>query len=607
MTTTINVPVLIVGAGGAGLTASMLLSELGVETYTINNRPTTSRLPKAHILHQRVMEVYRRLGLEQDIKALSTPPENMAQTAWYAGLGGDHPNAGRQIVKMQAWGDGGKDPEWAIASPCIQENLPQLHLEPLLRDHAEAKAPGSIHFSHELIDLVQDADGVTARIKDLTKNEEYEVRAQYVLGCDGGKTVGRFVGIETVGPAPQLYAVTVHMSADLSDIAQDDDVLLRWFWPPNAPGIQVIMAPMGPTKWGPASEEWVCHMAWPAEELRIKDDDVFMAHLRDVLGLGDRDIEVHMITRWNFEAVVANTYRSGRVFVAGDAAHRHGPTGGLGLNSAVQDVENLTWKLVEVMKGNAGDELLDTYEMERKPVAERNVRRTTENGLHHLKIAEALGIHPMQSPEEAWEQMNRFWSGKPEDAEYRKRVRAAIAAQSSEFNEHAVEFGYPYEQGAIISDGTPVPESVDDIRVYVPSTRPGTHVPHAFLKNDDGQTVSIVDLSQIGQFLLLGGEDAQPWIDAAHQAAETTGIRVNAVTIGHAEGDLFDERLAWLRRREISREGAVLVRPDGVVAWRSMGASDNPTETLEAAIRQILFTYTGSTSTTPATSHTTAK
>ncbi|MSW97972.1 MAG: FAD-binding monooxygenase, partial [Actinobacteria bacterium] len=216
MSSDIEVPVLIVGAGGAGLTASMLLSDLGVTSLTISNAPSTSVLPKAHVLQQRTMELYRRAGVADDIYAAGTPPQNMAATAWYAGLTGDDPNFGRLIAKQESWGAGGADADWLVASACRQTNLPQIRLEPILLKHAEAKAPGSIRFGHELMELTQDDDGVTAIVRVVESGEQYTVRAKYLLGADGGRTVGQQVGIELQGERNILYSVSVHFSADLS-------------------------------------------------------------------------------------------------------------------------------------------------------------------------------------------------------------------------------------------------------------------------------------------------------------------------------------------------------------------------------------------------------
>ena len=172
----VNVPVLVVGGGGAGLTASMLLSRVGVESLLVNALPTTSTRPKAHILNQRAMEIMSDVGVADRIYAVGTPPEQFAYTAVYAGFRG-HPDAGRRLAKIECWGNGGRDLEWVSASPLLSTNLPQIRLEPILRARAEELAPGRVRFHHELTAFEQDADGVTATVKDLDNGSEYTVRA----------------------------------------------------------------------------------------------------------------------------------------------------------------------------------------------------------------------------------------------------------------------------------------------------------------------------------------------------------------------------------------------------------------------------------------------
>ena len=161
-----KVPALIVGGGGAGLTASMLLARQGVEHLLVSARPTTSDLPKAHVLNQRAMEVLDDVGVAEAIARRSTPAEHMSATAFYAGFTGSDPGYGRRLARLESWGAGGADEFWRAASPWRQLNLPQIRLEPLLKARAEELSPGRIRFGHELIDLEQDGEGVRALIGD---------------------------------------------------------------------------------------------------------------------------------------------------------------------------------------------------------------------------------------------------------------------------------------------------------------------------------------------------------------------------------------------------------------------------------------------------------
>ena len=579
--------VLIVGGGGAGLTASMLLARLGVEHLLISARAETSDLPKAHVLNQRAMEILEDVGAAEAIAERGTPAENMAATAFYAGFAGPTEEYGRRLMRLECWGAGGADENWRAASPWVQQNLPQVRLEPILRRRAEELSPGRIRFHHELLHLEQDEGGVTAHVRDHDAGREYAIRSQYMIGADGGRCIAGQIGVEYEGLGVVAQTATLHVSADFSRWAPDRDVLIRWVFSPQS-GVMVVMVPMGPERWGPSSEEWVIHLNYPVDDPRAQSDEQVEADVRAAMGIGDHPMRILKITRWSVDAVMASAFRVGRVHLVGDAAHRHPPTGGLGLTSAIHDVNNLCWKLAAVLGGQAGPELLDSYEPERRSSDEQNAQRSLENAVNHFAIGAALGVSHENTEEENLANLRRLWSGRTDDAEQRSAVLRDMRAQSMEFGELNVELGYRYKSAAIVDDGSPAPEPIEPIRVYEPSTQPGAPLPHAWIDDEDGQCRPIKDLIEPGRFLLIAGEDGESWCRAARELAATSGLPLDAVRIGHLDGDLFDPRCTWLRHREIGSDGAILVRPDRYVAWRSITASQNPLEELAAALGQIL-------------------
>jgi 2,4-dichlorophenol 6-monooxygenase len=330
------------------------------------------------------------------------------------------------------------------------------------------------------------------------------------------------------------------------------------------------------------------HLNYPAGDPRAQSDAQVEADARQALGVPDLPMKIRKITRWSVEAVLASAFRAGRVFLVGDAAHRHPPTGGLGLTSAIHDAQNLCWKLALVLAGHASPALLDTYQAERHPVDQRNAQRSLENAVNHFEIGAALGLSHQNTPGQNMAQLRRMWSGRPGDAGYRSAVLRAMRAQSMEFGELNVEFGYCYESAAVVPDGSAAPAPADEIRVYQPSTRPGTPLPHAWVEDEDGHRRPVKDLVAPGRFLLIAGEDGQAWCQAARQLAAEADLPLDAVRIGHLHGDHHDPRCAWLRHRQIASDGAVPVRPDRFIAWRHPAGSGEPRAVLAAALSQIL-------------------
>lgn len=585
-----NVPILIVGGGGAGLSASLLLSTYGVDSLLVSGLPTTSTLPKAHVLGQRTMEIFTEVGVADEVYKQGTPAENMANTGFYAGVQGSNPNSGREIGKLELWGNGYADPEYVDASPCRTANLPQLRLEPILKARAEELNPGGVVFNHELMGIEQDEDGVTSTILDKATGEEYQVRSQYVVAADGGRTVGGLVGITLDGQRNILDMVTVHMSADLSGVLGDESVLLRWLTNPDFGGTFSggVLNPMGPDQWGTKSTEWVFSIGYPNGAPDTNDTENVVEQMKTLLGMPDLQPEIHTISVWTMEAVVADRFRSGRVFVVGDAAHKHPPTSGLGLNSAVHDAQNLAWKLAQVVSGHAGDSLLDTYEAERKPVVLRNIANSVRCTEDSFALDGVLGLSPAKSPEENWAAIDGIWNAEhPDHSERRRQLDNALAAKTREFRHHGLEYGFTYDSAAVVPDGSPAPEPIDEIRLYEPSTRPGHPLPHAVVSRG-GEEFTLHDLTHQVRFVLLAGEDGDDWVAAAREIAEHTGLPLDAYTIGADDAELADVRFAWLRKRQISRRGAVLVRPDRYVGYRSVDAVGSPAQALLDALGSIL-------------------
>jgi 2,4-dichlorophenol 6-monooxygenase len=593
VTNDITVPVLIVGGGGAGLTASILLSQLGVESLLVSRYPETSRLPKAHVLNQRSMEIFTDAGVASDILARSTPLENMRYVAWYSGLAGDGPpqRHGRRLAVAEGWGGGYNDPDYIAASPCASANLPLIRLEPILKAHAESSQGATVRFYHELVDLDQDADGVTATVLDRATDRRYRVRCSYLLGADGGRTVGELAGIPMDGMTNLRHVVNVHMRVDLSKYFSDPEPMIRWVYNPDCPehlDYGCVLIGVGPHHWGHQSEEWVASLPYPYEHADASDPAKVMKRVGESLGIPDfSPEETYNVSKWVMEGLLAQRFSEGRVFLLGDAAHRHPPTGGLGLNSAIHDAYNLCWKLAAVLQGRAGAALLDTYDSERRPVDEANVNTAVGAAMNHSTVVNSLGLSPAKSAEENWEALRPLWDDLPDSPRRRHQLSQAVASHSFEFHQHGVDFGYTYHSAAIVDDGSPEPEPIDPVRIYEPSTRPGSSLPHAWVERA-GERLALGSLVHGGHFVLIAGEDGMEWIDAATKIAAERGIPLRATRVGFEDVDHVDVRLSWLKHRGIRSDGALLVRPDRFVAFRAFEAASDPAAALNAAFDQIL-------------------
>jgi 2,4-dichlorophenol 6-monooxygenase len=410
------------------------------------------------------------------------------------------------------------------------------------------------------------------------------IRSQYVIGADGGKTVGSLVGIAMHGTPPLAHVRTIHFSADLSPWVQEEEALIRMIVRPDAAGEMSVQAfvGMGPEEWGSRSREWQVHVmsgvdSAAAEE--VWDDTAAVAYLRDLFKLPELDADIICMGRWLVESVLAERYRSGRVFLAGDAAHRHPPTTGLGLNSGVQDVHNLAWKLAAVLSGRAGDSLLDSYEPERRPVAERNIEWAVLASLNHMATGGGWGVLPGFPADLNHFMFAAMFADSPGGALRRARLREFLGTQRIEFQARAVEMGYDYYASpAVVQDGSPAEAPDPWGTEYRQNSRPGHRLPHAWLHRE-GRRLSTHDLLRPGRFLLLAGADEQGWARAVDVVAEQFDVAIDRVRID--EG-------TWLELRGHDDAGALLVRPDGHIAFRAPSGVADHEQAIAAAIGKAL-------------------
>jgi 2,4-dichlorophenol 6-monooxygenase len=578
-TETVEVPVLVVGAGPAGLALSVTLSRYGLGHLVVERHEGTAHTPRAHIINQRTVEIFRHLGIGERFHAIAMPWHYMANNLWVTTL------AGREVARSETWGTGPvRHADYQMASPEPMGNCPQTVLEPMLLDVAR-EAGADIRFGHEFLELAQDEDGVTSVVQDRASGSTLTVRSRYVVGADGARSrVLDQAGLSVEGPDDLARASNIWFRADLTRYFEHRPGVLTW---------NVMPGPLPPLRLGTL----ICHKPFtefvlvsmydpnevPLDQLTTED---LTSRVRALVG-EDVEVEILGIAGWQVRAQVAPTYSAGRVFCMGDAVHRHPPSNGLGLNMSIADAYNLGWKLALVIAERAGDALLDSYSAERQPVGAQGVQRAITSLQEVAAVEAALGYEPGQSEEEGWKALETLYDPGLAGDERRKALQKAIEISNYQFNAHGVELGYRYSSEAIVDDGAPQEPPLRDPELfYHPTTRPGARVPHARLQRG-GNAVSSLDLVEDLEFALLTGVGGQPWIDAAEVVSGQTGVPIRVHLIGDPDG-VVDPYGEWASHCEVGTTGCVLVRPDRHVAWRSRGYTSSSPQELAAVVDQSL-------------------
>ncbi|HAA22737.1 MAG TPA: 2,4-dichlorophenol 6-monooxygenase, partial [Cytophagales bacterium] len=467
--------VLIIGSGPAGSTASALLSSYGIQNVVVTKYNWLANTPRAHITNQRAMEVFRDLGIEEEVIEKGVAQEYMGNNVFCESI------AGEELGRLHSWGTHPlRKADYDLASPTEMCDIPQTLLEPILVG-AGARKGSKYRFDTEYLSHVQDEKGVTATVKDRLSGEEYRIRAKYMLGADGGNSrVAQDLELPYEGSMGVGGSMNIVCRMDLSKYVEHRPSVLYWVL---QPGSDVGGIGMGLVRMVRPWNEWLIVWGYDINEGAPEVNDAMCTDIVHKL-VGDDTIPVEILSAgtWTVNHCYATTIGKGRVFCLGDAIHRHPPSNGLGSNTSLQDSFNIAWKLALVLKGQAAPSLLDSYQAERAPVAKQIVDRANKSITEFGPIFESLGLTDTNDPEQMKANMAKRKENNPTAEQQREDLRKSILFKSYEFNCHGVEMNQRYTSNAIVSDGAPEPDSRRDKELYFQATTwPGARLPHCWL------------------------------------------------------------------------------------------------------------------------------
>jgi tetracenomycin A2 monooxygenase-dioxygenase len=529
-----NVQALIVGGGPVGLATAVFLGRHGIRSLLVEKRDDTSVLPRAPGLQARTMELFRVAGLGKEIRALEIGDSHSFFEGGILRVGTYAEIADAVVLEAPSLDGPEISPERVMG--CGQDRY-----EVVLAEKAR-QFGADVRFGSRLTSVTQDSDGVTAELEDVRTGATSTVRASYLVGADGANSsVRRALGVNRSGVGTVFNALSIYFRApELETILEDRPFILCYS---TAGGELIGLSRLH------GRDPWLAAPVYHPDKGESPEDftdERCIEIVRRASGKPDMHVEIMAKVPWEGCQLVAEQFRVGRVFLAGDAAHVHPPAGGFGANTGIHDAHNLAWKLAAALHGWAGDELLDTYHDERHAVG--------------AAMAEQAMVR------------NRIRHGHATE-----QVRAQMV------DDIIITLGYRYYSQAVVAEQRK-PVLTSPLQL---TGEPGTRAPHVWLQRGDEQ-VSAIDLFW-DSFVLLAGPDGEAWNEAAARLAVRSPAPLRVVRIGPG-GDYAPADGDWTAAYGISADGAVLIRPDAFVAWRSPQAQADPEQVLSDVLSAVAGT-----------------